>query len=224
MRLALDTSTRLGSVALADRNGLVAEASFSARADHSETVLSEVERMLRNAGHGSDDLTQVVVGSGPGSFTGVRIAAALAKGLCFARDLPLLAYSSLLAVAAGSGLAGQVCALFDARREEVYAAAYRWLAPPRVEVSPAALPLEELLERLGAREWRFVGEGALRYAAAIEARGGTVLPEPLAHPRASVLLWLAEAFPEAGRVASAADWEPGYARGSGAVRSLGRAG
>lgn len=224
IRLALDTSTSLGAVALAAGEELLAESLLSVRATRSETVMPEVDRLLRLAGRRREELSAVVVGSGPGSFTGVRIAASLAKGLCFARGIPLFAYPSLLAVAAATGLEGAVCALFDARRGEVYAAAYRRFAPPEAELGPAALPADELLERLDPSGWTFAGEGALLHRDAIRARGGRVLPPHLAPPRAAALLWLASVCPEAGRVEDPAGWEPAYARRSGAARALERAG
>lgn len=160
LRLALDTSTRLGSVALGEDGRLLAESLLSVRATHSETVLPEVDRLLAAAGRREADVGSVVVGAGPGSFTGVRIAAALAKGFRFGREVSLYAYSSLLAVAAGTGLAGRVCAMFDARRGEVYAAAYRSLDPPEAELEPATLPVEALLDALEPGDWWFAGEGA----------------------------------------------------------------
>jgi tRNA threonylcarbamoyladenosine biosynthesis protein TsaB len=71
------------------------------------------------------DIEEVVVGAGPGSFTGVRVAGATAKGLVAALDVPLVAYSSLLALVAGVPATGPVCGLFDARRGEVYAGCWR---------------------------------------------------------------------------------------------------
>jgi tRNA threonylcarbamoyladenosine biosynthesis protein TsaB len=220
LRLALETSTRLGSLALGAGGELIAECSLSVQATHSETVLPEVDRLLRRAGLGLEGLEAVVVGAGPGSFTGVRIAASLAKGLCFAREIPLFAYSSLAAVAAGSG-AGHTCALFDARRAEVYAAAYHAEDLPRSFWGPVVVPVEELLEDLGAADWTFAGEGAVRNAARIEAAGGQVLPSHLGIPRASALLWLMDVAPDAGRVEDPTLWEPSYVRASGAERMAG---
>jgi tRNA threonylcarbamoyladenosine biosynthesis protein TsaB len=217
LRLALETSTRLGSLAVGVGDKLVAEYSLSVQETHSETVLPEVDRLLHRTGLGIETLEAVVVGAGPGSFTGVRIATALAKGLCFARDLPLFAYSSLAAVAAGSGVE-RTCALFDARRGEVYAAAYGTEELPRPIWGPSVLSVEHLLRELGASEWVFAGEGALRYAAPIEAAGGRVLPAHLGIPRASALLWLMNLAPAAGRVEDPALWEPAYVRASGAER------
>ncbi|MGH7541489.1 MAG: tRNA (adenosine(37)-N6)-threonylcarbamoyltransferase complex dimerization subunit type 1 TsaB, partial [Gemmatimonadota bacterium] len=218
MRLALETSTRLGSLAIGEDGRLIAECNLSVRAVHSETVLPEVERMLRRAGAAPGDLEAVVVGAGPGSFTGVRIAAALAKGLRFALDRPLFAYSSLAAVAGGIGPAG-VWALFDARRGEVYAAAYRIEDDPAPVAGPMVSSIEAVLGSIDdPRAWRFAGEGAIRHAERLREAGATVLPPHLGIPRASSLLWLADRWPEAGRVLDPTRWEPSYVRASGAER------
>lgn len=218
LRLGLETSTRLGSVALADDGALLAESLLSVRATHSETVVPEVDRLLAACGRERSEIGAVVAGAGPGSFTGVRIAAALAKGFCFPGRVPLYAYSSLLAVAAGTGLEENVCALFDARRGEVYAAAYRRVEPGGEAVHPTVLPLEMLLERVPAARWSFVGDGATRHAARLQSAGGRVLPPHLGHPRAASLLWLAGRWPERGLVTEPAAWEPEYVRRSAARR------
>lgn len=228
LTLALETSTHLGSVAVGDGDALVAECALSVRATHSETVLDEVDRMLSRAGAAPGDIGAVVVGGGPGSFTGVRIAAALAKGLCHAGDLPLYAYSSLRVVAATAGRP-RACTMFDARRGEVYVAAYEGGGRSPAALGPAVLPVEDALdavERLGkggAGAWSFAGEGALRFADTVEARGGEVLPAHLGIPRASALLWLARGTPD-GRVEDPRTWEPAYVRASGAERGIGRRG
>ena len=222
LRVALDTSTRLGSVALGEDGRLLAEVHRSVRAAHAESALPSVDALLEAAGRRPAELDGVVVGAGPGSFTGVRIAAALAKGLCFGLDVPLFAYDSLAAVAAGLSLASPVCVLFDARRDEVYAAAYT--EPPEPEFGPAALDLPRLLDRLGdASRWRFAGDGATLHRVRLEAAGGRVLPPHLGHPRAAGLLWLAERHPDAGRIPSPSEWEPRYVRRSGADREAQRA-
>ena len=220
LQLALETSTRLGSLAIGDDSGLIGECTLSVRATHSETVLPEAVRLLARAGCRVDDLTAVVVGAGPGSFTGVRIAASLAKGLCFARDLPLMAFSSLAAVAASSG-ANRVCAVFDARRDEVYAAAYEFEKLPRPEWGAAVLSIDRLLAEISAPNWCFAGDGAARHARKIETAGGRVLPPHLGVPRAAALLWLANHAPDEGRVEDPGLWEPWYIRASGAERRAG---
>lgn len=222
-RLALETSTALGSLALDEEGRLLAECTLSVRATHSETILPEVERLADRAGVAPTALEAIVVGAGPGSFTGVRIAAALAKGLCFGIRAPLYAYSSLAAVAAGAA-PGPVCALFDARRGEVYAAAFEPEAGPEPVFGPEALAVATLLDRLGEPgRWRFAGEGARRHRQALEAAGASVLPAHLGVPRAASLLWLAERWPGAGRVEDPAAWEPLYVRAPGAQRQAERA-
>jgi len=221
LSLGLDTSTRLGSVALAGEEGLLGEVALSVRATHSETVMPEVRRLLRRAGRTPRDIDRLVVGAGPGSFTGVRIAASLAKGLRAATGAELLAYSSLAALAAGTGLPGRVCALCDARREEVYAAAYPTLPPLSPTLGPAVVGVEELLDVIGGEGWTFLGDGAGTHQAPLEEAGGRVLGDAHRSPRASVLLQLARYHPEAGRVEDPATWEPRYVRASGAERGIG---
>lgn len=221
LSLALETSTRLGSVAVGRDGRLLAESSLSVRAAHSETVLPEVGRLLERCGVAARELDRVVVGAGPGSFTGVRIAASLAKGLCAATGARLAAFSGLAALAAGAGAAGRICALLDARREEVYAAA--WTGPParEAELEPTVTTVEEVLERLGGGAgWTFAGDGATSHRAALEAAGGRVLTFLHDAPRAAALLLLAETRPERGWVEDPATWEPSYVRAPGAERGV----
>jgi tRNA threonylcarbamoyladenosine biosynthesis protein TsaB len=219
LRLALDTSTRLGGVALGEDARLLAESCLSVRATHSETVLPEVRRLLRRADREIDEVEEIVVGSGPGSFTGVRIAASLAKGLCAATGARLSAFSSLAAVAAGTGLASRVCVLFEARRDELYGAGYETTSPLSARFGPAVLRVEEALEACGDPDgWAFAGGGAISHRDALEDRGGRVLSPLHEAPRAGALLALAVDQPGAGTVDDPAAWEPGYVRASGAER------
>ena len=221
LTLALETSTRLGSIALGRGDGLISECALAVRATHSETVLDEVARLLARARIDAGQIERLVIGAGPGSFTGVRIAAALAKGWCRARQVPLYAYSSLRSVAASAGRK-RVCALFDARRGEVYGAAYAQGGLEGPVIGPAACRIEAWLDGLDdSVAWAFAGEGAIRQRAVIEAGGGEVLPAFLGVPRAAALLWLAEHLPE-GRVEDIGLWEPRYVRSSGAERQVER--
>ena len=220
--LALDTSTPTGSVAVGREGELLAESFLQVRATHSETVLPEIDRLLGACGLGPSDLRAVVVGGGPGSFTGVRIAASLAKGICHARGLDLYSYSSLAAVAAGADCDGRVCAMFDARRGQVYAAGYRIGSSIEELFEPRAAPIDELLEYLDEpARWCFAGDGAGAGGSSIRAAGGRVLPEARWVPRAGALLWLATVVPEMGRVADPRRWEPAYIRLPAAQRTAG---
>src|SRR5690606_28204288 len=125
--LAIDTSTALGSVAVGRRNELLAEVVVGVSAKHSESLLPAIDFALRSSGLEPAGLGAVVVAGGPGSFTGVRVAAATAKGLVRALGIPLFAYSGLLALAAAAPAGGAaVCAPFVAGRGGVYAGGWRF--------------------------------------------------------------------------------------------------
>lgn len=211
--LALDTSTRTGGVAVGRPDQVLAEAVVGVSSRHAEALLPAIDFVLGRAGIAPAELGGVIVAGGPGSFTGIRIAGATAKGLVRALDVPLYSYPGLLALAAGLGDRGPVCALFDARRGEVYAACYAFRGWSSVEtlLAPSALPLEAVMEAVAPHAPLYAGEGALRYAGPIQAAGGRIAPPHLCLPRASALLWLAGRDPD-GRVDDPAAWEPAYLR------------
>lgn len=224
LTLALDTSTSLASVALGEDGRLLAESASAARAAHSETVLPEIGRLLESRGRRPEEVRRVVVGSGPGSFTGVRIGASLAKGMCAAGTAELFAFSSLDALASGVECAGAVCALLPARSDEVYAAAYGGGPEAGADLGPAVTSVDRLLDeiegRVGSGRWTFIGAGALEHRSELEARGGRVAGGAFAHPRAAVLLDLVRSRGASGRVRDPAAWEPTYVRASGAERGV----
>ena len=120
--LALDSSTAAGSVAVAVEGRVVAERVLPATAGASSLLMPAVDEAVRAAGLRPRDLAAVVAAGGPGSFTGLRIAAATAKAIVRALGVPLYACSGLLATAAAHRREGRaVCALFDARNREVFA-------------------------------------------------------------------------------------------------------
>lgn len=214
--LAVETSTPAGSVGVW-RDGLAFEQTLRIQGTHSERLVPAIQQALAATGTRPEAVTDFVVGSGPGSFTGVRLAASLAKGWVMARQTRLFAYPSLLAVAAGSGAEMPVCALFDARRGEVYAACYDVSCGGVSErLAPATWRLQALLAELSARglEPAFAGEGAAVHREAIRAGwpNARILPDHLGVPRAASLLWLRSEAPAWGRVDRADIWEPLYVR------------
>jgi len=221
--LALDSSTEVGSVAVGRGDEILAEISLRVGAGHSSALLPAIDEAMRLAAVAPDELAGVVVGAGPGSFTGLRVAAATAKGIVHARNIPLFALSTLEVIAAGSAASsGPVCALIDARRGDVFAACYRFAADDGGSeeiLAPCVRPLEEVLRNLsGADGVLFTGPGAERHRVEIEAAGGRVAPAHLHAPRAGALLWLAAEVPVRAAVADPARWEPTYLRASGAER------
>ena len=176
--LALDTSTDIGSVAIGNRNGVIAASTLPARGAHSESMLPAIRDLLKRADIPIGRLEGVAVGSGPGSFTGLRVGAALAKGLCFARGLPLYAYSSLSAVVAGRSVEGRACAMFDARGGRVFAATYESTVPLIDRTAPQVWTIPELIVDLQPLDaWTFGGDGGhTRYDAARDQRRGAPRP------------------------------------------------
>jgi tRNA threonylcarbamoyladenosine biosynthesis protein TsaB len=231
LTLALDTSTSRGCIALGVGTEVIRETFLPIRAVRSESVLPEIDRMFAAAGVQPADLSRIVVGSGPGSFTGVRISAALAKGMRAALGAELFAYSSLAAIAAGSGVTGRVCAAIDARRGQVYAAGYDVETDPAdglrlvgfsESFSPVAEPLAGTLTRLvRPGDWHFAALLPEESIAAVRAAGAVLLPPRAGQPSASALLRLADGWPDLGRVCDPAAWEPRYVRASSAERAAG---
>lgn len=181
LTLAFDTATSVATSALLRDADVLGE-----RVSRAVTVLADAEELLETAGATPRELTAIVVGTGPGSFTGIRIGISAARTLAFALDLPVAGVSTLAALAAGAPGAFPVV---DAGRREVFAL---------VEGVPAALAPQDLPLAGGAR---LVGDGAVRYRGVFEERGAEVPPREseLHLPRARFLAALARDFgpPEA---------------------------
>ena len=176
--VAMDTATPSTVAGVLLDGGRVVEARDDppegSRGEHASRLLVLVERALAEAGVGWPDLERIAVGVGPGGFTGLRIGIATARALAQARGLPLVPVSSLAALAAGTGAAGgAVAAVVDARRGEVFAGVW---AGERELLAPAALAPEALAERLRGLDLpvQAVGDGAVRFRAALEGAGVTV--------------------------------------------------
>ena len=155
--LAFDTATDVATSALVGDGEVLAE-----RASHARTLLEDVDALLRQGGAHSRDLDALAVGIGPGSFTGVRIGLATARGLALALDLRGAGVSTLAALAAGAPGAIPVV---DARRSEVFAL---------VDGEPAVLAPADLAIEPGTV---CVGDGARRYRALFEASGAVIPPD-----------------------------------------------
>lgn len=125
MLLAFETSAKAASVALFDGEKLLGEQYQNTGLTHSQTLLVMAEELLRQCDKTSADVTAVAVANGPGSFTGVRIGAAAAKGFAWGAQCPIYGVSTLEAMALGLGVyEGYVCPVMDARRAQVYNALF----------------------------------------------------------------------------------------------------
>ena len=157
LTLAFDTATEVATSALVDDGEVLGE-----RLSRAQTLLEDVDALLRQGGAHPSDLDALAVGIGPGSFTGVRIGLAAALGLAVALDLPGAGVSTLDALAAG---APGAMPLIDARRREIFALVD---GEPRV-LEPADLPV--------AAGTVCVGNGAVRYRTLLEEKGAVVPPD-----------------------------------------------
>jgi len=168
--LTLDTSTRAGGVALSRGTELLAEFSCLVPGHHTDWLLSGVERILADCGVKLEQLDGIGVVRGPGAFTGLRVGMATAKGLAIGLELPMVGVSSLQALAAGTCSELPVCALLDARKQEVYAGVYRTSEfPPRSLGPEQVISPGKLLPSLDG-EVLFVGDGAAVYRPLIKER------------------------------------------------------
>ena len=123
--LAFETSAKAGSVALLDEKKLLGESYNNTGLTHSQTLMVMAEDLLKQCGKSVSDVTAVAVAEGPGSFTGVRIGVAAAKGFAWGGQLPCYGVSTLESMAETLGVyEGHVCACMDARRNQVYNAVF----------------------------------------------------------------------------------------------------
>jgi tRNA threonylcarbamoyladenosine biosynthesis protein TsaB len=185
--LAFDTATDVATSALVDDGEVLGE-----RISRAVTLLEDVDALLRQAGARTGDLDALAVGIGPGSFTGVRIGLATARGLAFGLDLPVAGVSTLAALAAGAPGATPV---IDARRREVFVLRDEPQVMLPTELEPAAGDV-------------LVGGGAVRYRDVFEAAGAVVPPDNDERhvPRARFHAQLARGFTAAENI------EPLYLR------------
>ena len=166
--LALDTSTRAGSIALVRDGTIVVEREGDASRTHGERLPDDLARVLADAGTELDAIDLLAVAAGPGSFTGLRVGIAAVQGLAIALDRRIVPVSSLEALArAGTTKHALIAAWMDAQRGEVFAALYD-ASGRTVIVPPTSLSPEVTLRRLVEAEvqWpiQFIGDGAVRYA------------------------------------------------------------
>ena len=214
MLLAIETATDSASVALGLPGADPLEENVPGARRHAAALLPMIQTLLRRAGASLDDVSGIVLSDGPGSFTGLRVGASVAKALVHARGIPLWVAPSLLVRAAGVARGNAlVLAVAGALRGEVYAAAYRFL-PDRIhtELAPSVRHPDDLV-RGGSVPEIVVGEAPADIIAALEAwTGRPVIGPPDGSPHAGRLLGLVGHAGGARRVEAAAGWEPVYGR------------
>lgn len=216
--LTIQTASPAGSLAISDGEHLLAELNLDIRRTPTDWLLQSIEDLLGKADLGKRDLDAIGVVRGPGSFTGLRVGLATAKGLSLAGNCPLLGISSLQCLAMQLPFTNlPVCVMLDARKQEVYTASYSWEAGfPHPVVEERVVKPEILLADLSG-ETLFVGNGALVYRSLIVrqlAGRAHFAPAFLNLPRAGAAAALALSEWQAGRLFSSDELMPTYLRPS----------
>ena len=181
--LALESSATAASAALCQDEALVAQTFLHTGLTHSQTLLPMVRDLLGACALTPEEVDLIAVAAGPGSFTGLRIGVATAKGLAWAAEKPCAGCSTLAAMAWNlAGFSGQVCAAMDARRHQIYNARFQVDgAAPRRLTPDRAIALEDLVAELQGTQipQLVVGDGAQLCYEALTAAG---IPARLAPP------------------------------------------
>ena len=186
--LGIDTSTKICTCSIFDsENGVIAETSLSVKKNHSNIVMPIIDNLFKISDLTINDIDKIAVAIGPGSFTGVRIALGIAKGLAMALNKPLIAVNELdILEAIAGGNENEIIPLIDARKERVY---YKY---QEKYVDDYLINLISNFDK--NKKYIFVGDGATNYKNILKDNLGDnaiVLPIYNAFPRASILCELA---------------------------------
>jgi tRNA threonylcarbamoyladenosine biosynthesis protein TsaB len=240
--LGVDTSSSRASVALTESGRLIAEESYSAESkgspgrtrrgnDHSEVLLSLIDSVLRTAALTLQDLTGFAVAIGPGSFTGLRIGLSTVKGLSYGSGCPVVGVSTLHACAfRPTDFSGTVCAILDARKNELYGALFRNRGGFVERISPdEIMSFQQLLERIrpliSVEPVLFAGDGVKKYGQQLlEALGKQVFLDENGNPptTATAVALLGETAVNHGQGAFHTSLTPHYLRLAEAEANAGK--
>lgn len=222
--LAFETSAKAASVALMEEDRLLGECYQNTGMTHSQTLMVMAQDLLRQCGKEVDQVTHVAVAAGPGSFTGVRIGVAAAKGFAWGKELPCCGVSTLEAMALGAGIwQGYVCPVMDARRAQVYNALFRVEQGQYQRLKEdRAVALEDLKQELLELDGPIflVGDGSVltHRTLAGEVPNLVLPPEWKQHQRAVGVGLAARKLLEDGDTCDGASLIPNYLRLSQAER------
>lgn len=186
--LGIDTSTKICTCSIFDsENGVIAETSLSVKKNHSNIVMPIIDNLFKISDLNINDIDKIAVAIGPGSFTGVRIALGIAKGLAMALNKPLIAINELdILEAIASGNENEIIPLIDARKERVY---YKY---QNTYIDDYLINLISSFDK--NKKYVFVGDGAINYTNILKDNLGdnaVILPMYNSFPRASILCELA---------------------------------
>lgn len=224
LTLAFETSAKAGSVALLDGKKLLGESYQNTGLTHSQTIMAMAQDLIASCGYTAQDIQAVAVAAGPGSFTGIRIGVAAAKGFAWGAQLPCYGVSTLEAMALNLGVYdGLVVCTMDARRSQVYTATFRAEKGVLTRLTEdRAISLQQLEEELRVCSGPIflVGDGSvLTYNTLQKTTPQLILPaEHRMHQRAAGVGLAGAAMIEQGLPGNGTELTPNYLRLSQAER------
>jgi tRNA threonylcarbamoyladenosine biosynthesis protein TsaB len=225
--LALDSSGLVASVAIVTEEAILAEYTVNFKKTHSQTLLPMLDEIVKMVEMDLSEVDAIAVAAGPGSFTGLRIGSATAKGLGLALNKPIVAVPTLEGLAYNLfGTEKMICPMMDARRNQVYTGLYEFEGNDlRIQKQQSALAVEDILEEINqlGRDVIFIGDGTAVYQEIIEEKTKVnyqFAPCHLNRQRAGAVGALGIRYFEKNLMETAAQHEPVYLRLSQAEREL----
>ncbi len=185
--LGIESSAKSASVCICEDEKILCESFSNNGLTHSKTVLSMIDDMLKQSGISMDSIEKLAIANGPGSFTGLRIGAAVVKGLSWAKNIPCVGVSTLYAMAHNAlAIDGIVCAVMDARAGQVYNALFKIENGKITRLcEDRAIAIDELQEEIKNEQKIFlVGDGAELCKDKLSHKNLVLLPENLRYQRA----------------------------------------
>lgn len=225
--LAIESSGLVASAAIATENTLLAEYTVNFKKTHSQTLLPMVDEIVKMTGLDLKEIDAIAVSAGPGSFTGLRIGSATAKGLGLALSKPIVPVPTTQGIAANLyGTDGIICPLMDARRNQVYTGLYRYNKDGfQIVEDQMAVLVDEIIEKVNTygEPVVYLGDGVEAFAEILSAKTTvpfSFAPIHCAKQRAGALAARAIELYKEGNIESADEHEPDYLRLSQAEREL----
>lgn len=222
--LALDSSGLVATVAIVEDNQTVAEYTVNYKKTHSQTLLPMLDEIVKMTEFDLSTVDAIAVAGGPGSFTGLRIGSATAKGLGLALNKPLIHVPTVDGMAYNLfGCKGLICPMMDARRNQVYTGIYHFEEAFEIVEPQMAISVEELIAKLNqyGEKVTFLGDGVPVYGELLK-EGLTVdyafAPAHLNRQRASAVGALGQQYYKQGKIETAMEHQPDYLRLSQAER------